>query len=139
MFKLYNLMFDICIYLWNHHYNQDNDRIITSKSFHISLGNSFPLHPSLSLPHLLKAITDTLSVTIDYFLFFRVLCKCSHILFTLFLLASFIHQNYVHPSFISLYYNQSFLGFLAWIYHNLLIHSLIYILWGFSWVFGSYK
>jgi hypothetical protein len=56
--------FNICMYLWNDHHNQENEQI-TPKRFLMPLCSPFLLvhpYPFPSLPH---TTMDLLSVTID--------------------------------------------------------------------------
>ena len=86
------MSFDTCV----HHENITTINImdisVTSKSFLVVLCN-FCLYPPGPLPS--QASTDLLSVTIDSFLFSRILHKWNHTLCILFCLTSFILRFYL--------------------------------------------
>lgn len=83
--------FNICIYLWNNHYNQNNEHSLITKVFFMSPCNSYcRLSPSP------QTAADLLSVTINYFLFSIILYKWNHTVCTPFgkRVSGFFKHNY---------------------------------------------
>lgn len=94
IFKVCNLInSDICTHSWNHHQNQDNKHFYHPWRFTCDLDvyilpHSIPLHTT----------TDVLSVTMDYFAFFRIVFKWKPRVCALFCLPSFTQHNFeIHP------------------------------------------
>lgn len=85
--KVYTLIyFDMCLYLWNHHYNQDNESIDCLQKFYILF-----CHPSFCsslfpLPRLSLLCCHYILISI-----FRILCIWNNIINVNYVMFSLFH------------------------------------------------